>query len=307
MKRHLYRKIKCPRNLESYKYNENELIDLSLLPDKKLKDEFKKNKDILPEIDLDTIKTLDELLAFIAKYKKKKCMFCSVEYSRIFDLKRHVKGSCKNILIDVNKNLSKIVKNESNIEDKTYIQNNIINNINAQQINNITINVYNDNNTNKTVIVPFDQKWDVSNFDDNQKLLMLLQDIKFSNTLEKILENEKNQNVIIDKNNNSGLVYKNEDDKFTNMKTNDIIDKAMYKIYNHLLDFYTEMKNKKYNYSNLHEQKKNIEKKYEDYKNETTKGFVKNILIDIFDKNKEKVIERFLQFNSNENGIKSII
>jgi len=232
-------------------------------------------------------------------------MYCSVEYSRMFDLKRHVKGSCKNILIDVNKNLSKI-KNESNTEDKVFIQNNIINNINAQQINNITINVYNDN-INKTVIVPFDQKWDVSNFDDNQKLLMLLQDIKFSNTLEKILENEKNHNIIIDKNNNSGLVYKNEDDKFINMKTNDIIDKAMYKIYNHLLDFYTEMKNKKYNYSNLNEQKKNIEKKYEDYKNETTKGFVKNILIDIFDKNKDKVIERFLQFDSNENGIKSII
>lgn len=71
MKRHLYRKIKCPRSLESYKYNEDEIINLSLLPDKKLKDQCKK-KDIIPEIeiDLDTIKTLDELLSYITKYKK---------------------------------------------------------------------------------------------------------------------------------------------------------------------------------------------------------------------------------------------
>ena len=36
------------------------------------------------------------------------------------------------------------------------------------------------------------------------------------------------------KDTNIGLVYKNDSEKFINMKENDIIDKTMFKIYSHL-------------------------------------------------------------------------
>ena len=349
MKRHLNKKTKCPRNLESYKYNEDELDLLSLFDNKNIENKKNINKkskikilftedvnennivtqnnnindnnNIMSENNninnMKNMKNMNEILLYVSKNKIKNCMYCDLEFTRVFDLKRHIQKSCKKVLFQNNNiiqnnnsnNINDIDRNDLNTNDlntndlntnnlkKNIKENNntIIQNITNQQINNnITINIYND--SNKVATIPFDQKWDVSNFDDNQKLLLLLQDIKFTNTLEKILENEKNQNVIIDKNNNSGLVYKNDIEKFINMKTNDILDKAMYKIYNHLMDFYNEMLEKNYNYSDLQIQRNNIEKKKDDYnKNKNTKENVKNILIQMFDKNKDKVIDRFLE------------
>ena len=128
--------------------------------------------------------------------------------------------------------------------------------------------------------------------------------------MEEILQNEKNLNVIFDKDTDLGLIYKNDAEKFINIKTNDIIDKTMFKIYNHLLDFYDDIKNKGYKLSELDAQKEIVEKKFEEFnndKNKKTKECVKNILVDIFDKNKDKVIERFVQFANNGQKSNNII
>jgi hypothetical protein len=101
-------------------------------------------------------------------------------------------------------------------------------------------------------------------------------------------------NVIFDKESDSGLIYKNEEEQFINMNTNDIIDNTMEKLYNHLTDFYNEMKGKGYMLSELKLHKEIVDKKYETYdKDKETKNMVKNIFIDIFDKTKEKVIDKF--------------
>lgn len=281
--RHLGRKNKCGRNIESYKYDEDEANKLSLLPVIAVK-----------EYDISKFSNIEEVFDYIKDKKQKKCIFCDLEFKRTCDLKRHIDKYCKNINFDILKNN----KNENVINHETVkneeIQNNITTNIQNNINGNITINFY--NNNNNIVIVPFDNKFDTSELNDKEKIYLLMQDNKYSRTLEEILQNKNNQNILIDKSNNLGLVYKNDNDKFINMKTNDIIDTTMNKLYNHLLEFYDEVNKNKYNLPDLERHKKIIDQKYDDYKkdkNEQTKDIVKNILTDIFDKNKDNVIERF--------------
>lgn len=335
MTRHLNRKMKCPRILESYKYIENDLEILSLtrceisnsLKNEQIIDIPKNNKkeDIIEKIenDINNINKIDDLLIYISVHKVKKCMYCDVEYNRFYELQRHIKKSCKkinfNIEIENNKDTLFDEKNNDNNEknslnnsvcDNSLNQNlnnlinatnmvNFNNQVNSNNVNNITINVYNTNNN--IVVLPFDQNWDVSKIDDKQKLILFLEDKKYSKTMEQILQNDKNLNIIFDKDSDLGLIYKNDAEKFINMKTNDIIDKAMVKIYNHLISFYNEMKCKGYTLSELDSHKELIEKKFQDFnkdKDKNTKDLVKNILVDIFDKNKDKAIERFIQFSN---------
>jgi hypothetical protein len=308
MKRHLERKTKCPRILESYKYNEKDLDYESLQP-------VEKNNII--ENKLEENFNIENVINYITINKIKKCLYCSIEFSRHYELKRHIKNNCK--LANCNNEIQKFEHNKNNDNnEKKYVQNNvtnnITNNITNNQINNITINVYN-NKDNQNNLLPFDQNWDVSSIDDKQKLLLFLADKKYSRTMEEILQNEKNNNIIFDKDTDLGLVYKNDVDKFINIKTNDIIDKAMCKIYNHLIDFYDDIKNKGYSVSELDSHKELVDQKFEEFnsdKNTKTKDYVKNILVDIFDKNKEKVIERFIKFNSDniiddQNKVKTIM
>jgi hypothetical protein len=308
MKRHLERKNKCPRILDSYKYNEKDLDYVSLQH---------VQKNIILENKLEDSNNIENVINYITINKIKKCLYCGVEFSRHYELKRHIKNNCK--LFNSNSEIQKTESNENN--EKKYVQNNVTNNITNNvtnniinnQINNITINVYN-NKDNQNNLLPFDQNWDVSSIDDKQKLLLFLADKKYSRTMEEILQNEKNNNIIFDKDTDLGLVYKNDVDKFINMKTNDIIDKAMCKIYNHLIDFYDDIKNKGYSVSELDSHKELVNQKFEEFnsnKNTKTKDYVKNILVDIFDKNKEKVIERFIKFNSDnfiddQNKVKTI-
>lgn len=296
MKRHLERKTKCPRILESYKYNEKDLDNESLKPVEKnniIDNKLEGNNNINNNI--------EDIINSITIHKIKKCLYCGVEFSRHYELKRHIKNNCKllncNVDNDIQKN-EKVEKTEN--FEKKFVKNNITNNITNNQINNITINVYN-NKDNKNILLPFDQNWDVSSIDDKQKLILFLADKKYSRTMEEILQNDKNNNIIFDKDTELGLVYKNDVDKFINMNTNDIIDKAMCKIYNHLIDFYDDIKNKGYSVSELDSHKELVDQKFEEFnsdKTTKTKDYVKNILVDVFDKNKEKVIERFIKFNS---------
>lgn len=300
MKRHINKKVKCPRIFESYKYNEKDLEELSLMYSDKtlIVDNF------------NNINTIEELIIYIKKNKINKCFYCNTEYKRHYELLRHIKNTCK--MIDFNKI---ITKNDIKENIQTNIlQNNITNITNQQITNNITINVY--NNDNNILLVPFDKNYDLSKIDDKKKLILFLEDKKYSKTMEEILQNDKNLNVIFDKDTDLGLIYKNDVEKFINMKTNDIIDKTMLKIYNHLLDFYNDIKDKGYVLSELDTQKDIVEKKFEEYsnnKNNMTKECVKNILVDIFDKNKDKVIERFIKFATNseviniEDNIKDIL
>ena len=90
----------------------------------------------------------------------------------------------------------------------------------------------------KNITISFDDNFNASKIDNNKKLILLLTTSKFTKTLEKLLENKVNLNVLIDTTTDNGLVYNKE---FINMKHNDIIKKTMSKLYKILIDFHNDI------------------------------------------------------------------
>lgn len=246
------------------------------------------------------INNIQEHIIYIKNNNIVDCIYCKKKFYRKYELIRHIENICPKYVNEENKKKNKEEENNSNINYINNISNtNQINNqINNQQINNISINVYNNDciKNNKILITPFDKEWDMSNIDHQKKLLLFLSDNKYTNTMEEILKNDKNKNVLFDDNNDCGLVF--QDDKFINMASDEIIIKMMCKLYNHLQTFYDEIKNNNYINCDLNKHKDTLEEKYIDFnKDDITKNVVKNILVDIFHNNKEKIIKQFLEFN----------
>jgi hypothetical protein len=212
------------------------------------------------------------------------CELCNRIFTRNSSLKRHQEKYCKNIN-------SSIHKNKPNIN----ISNNTNNNTNNTINNILNINFNIDNKTKN--IIPFDEDWDISKIDNETKQLLLMSSIKFTKTMEKILENDANLNILIEKEKNLGIVYKNDTEKFKEMNINDIIDKSMTKLYKHLKQFYDEMKeDNEYKICSdyLDNEKTIIDNKYDEYQNnENTQKIVQNHLIDLYDKNKEKTLNNY--------------
>lgn len=111
----------------------------------------------------------------------------------------------------------------------------------------------------------------------------------YTSLLEEILKNEINLNIIIDKNNESGMVYINDIDQYIQMKSKDIVANSMDKLRKHLLDI---------NESSmclddcLLLSKKTIEKKHNDYiKYEKTKQSVDEYITQMLDKKKEDALK----------------
>ena len=196
-------------------------------------------------------------------------------------------------------------KKNKSIINSNYVENKTINNfnnnqINNQQINNILINVYNhsqnkDENGEK-LLNGFNEDWDISKIDLQKKLLLFVSDNKYSNTMEEILKNDKNMNILLGENENESIVF--QEDKFVNVNNDEIIVRTMYKLYNHLLKFYSEIKEEDLMNKDLNKHKYNLKEKYDDFNNNNmTKEIVKNILLDIFHNKKEEVLEKFSEFN----------
>ena len=120
----------------------------------------------------------------------------------------------------------------------------------------------------------------------------MLCNTKFTNTLKNILENDENLNVIL-KDNETGIVYKIKNNEYEAMHVNDILDISMDKIYKHLRDFFEELfKNNSIDENVM----KDIDKKYNRYKkNVEIKTDVNHCLSNIFEGNKDKSIQKFIE------------
>ena len=205
------------------------------------------------------------------------CTFCNKNFSTKYYLKKHVE-KCKN-----NKNFN-------------------ISNYNTQ-INNISINV------NITNPIPFDNDWDVSNIDLLTKKNLLMSKIMYSNLLSEILNNELNLNVIIEKESDTGLVYKNDKDTYIKMKIKDIIDKTMEKLKNHLLNFIDDANSDKLIIDTyLKEFESNIVDKYQKYiENNEINTFVQNYMIKLYEDKKNDAIDVMNKINTiNIDSIKKL-
>ena len=351
MSRHINRKNKCSRNINSYNYQDSELEKMSLIKhstNKTIECEVKNNdnndnnneninnkcisiNDIIDnkinqnniiKNDFENANNFDQKYSNIKniendKYIIKKnninnlknklnknienkqtnnkftCDICLKIFTRKYNLDRH-KIKCCSDKIDNNYKL------DSNNSSNT---NNTTNNFN-------TIN----NNYNKNLFVnfnvePFDNDWDVSRITKFTRHSILLSKIMYSNLLDNILQNEKNLNVVIQKDTNTGIVYKNNVDKFITMNMQDIIDKSMEKLNKHLKDFYTEsLKDDEFVIMDkiFQEQIINIENKYNEFKNnDEIKKKVEEFITQIYDKKKENALKLYnntLLKNNNDNG-----
>lgn len=310
MKRHLERKNKCIiKNVKNLKYNEKELYDMSL---EKIKNNEINN--ILDEVNTfensNTFKVSDNIKVSDIFEKSN-----IDDYSNIFKVVDNIKVS--NIFekssIGEDLNSHNIFENSSNINstnldncENKYICNNCnssfhnrsnlnrhIKNCNNKKIVNITNNTLNNNTLNQNIIninlnIPrsFDEDWDISKIDKTLRNMLLLSNMKYTKTLEHILDNDTNLNVIINDESNSGIVYINSSEKFKPMSIDDIIDKSMDKLHKQLNSFYIDLKEEKNELllddDILNTVKDTTDRKYESFKNnkyinEKVKEFITNI------------------------------
>lgn len=159
---------------------------------------------------------------------------CNEKFNKILDLKNHIILNCISIDFNnniINNNVNNIDNNIVNNIDNTVsnIDNNTVNNIDNNTFNNIVNNIDNINNnstinSNNSIIngdnniinnihvycpISFDDNWDISHLSNEDKNLLIVSMVKYTKTLEYLLKNKSNHNVLIDKESNSGLVYKN--------------------------------------------------------------------------------------------------
>lgn len=257
---HLTKNIKCPPTVESLKYSEDEIVKYSLINsnDKlNLNFNFKTSKNRKEFIDE---------LKNVYKEKLRICNFCQTQFHKFKDLENHL-FECIQIIHDT--------KNNSNPT--------LTNNLN---INNDSSNDFKFHNTQ--TIVPFNEKWITSHINNSTKTLLFLSKSKFSKIFENILENNINKNIFLDKNPEYIYVYKNLNEKFKKYKTNDIVEDIMKKLYNHLLDFYDDVKkNNFFEIDNdiLKDSLKNIKNKFVIFKkNNEIKKNVSTLFISIIQK-----------------------
>jgi nicotinamide mononucleotide adenylyltransferase len=272
MKRHLTKQKKCTSKNEIKNKTENEINKESLVKHI-INDEMKL---LMTEETIQAIEKMD-----MKNYICEKC-------NKIFHNKSNLNKHCKNNTCMNKKNTMEndnVISQINNIQN-IGVQNNIINiNINSLR--------------------GFDEDWNISNITKDMKEKLFLSDKKFTNTLENILNNDDNLNVIL-KDKVTGLVYKIKNNEYEAMPVKDIFEEAMDKIYKHLRDFFTEIISNNKNdirIDILENEIKEIDKKYNKYKQSIiTCDGVNNCLSNIFDEKKKEAIKQFVKVIKNDSN-----
>ena len=258
MIKHINKKKKCNRKIESFNYADNDLSDLSLIRIYREAEE---------------------------EHEKYVCKKCEIPFTHKKTYLEHVFHNCKLHSFSKGTNTSFYEQKCDTQNNYTFIENN------SSVINN------NNNYYNINITIPprsFDDEWDDTEIDDKFKAILLLTQNKFTYTLEELLNNDVNLNVILDTTGDTGMIYKK--DEFKSMKIHDIVNISMDKLYNHLNKFYKDVKdNNVYNIKEqyLNDEKKDIDEKYKQYKiNKETKNAVIHYIKNIYNKKKEHTIKR---------------
>jgi hypothetical protein len=318
MKRHIERTNICKMEPNMYFQNTTDQnIILSLLPD----DE--KLKDLIIKVKSKDYQNLYQSRRRLLMNKlsgsqdcKKTCSYCNKKFNKIQELREHVLIDCfLQEILEKNDNTTSIINNDNShtIINNNSNSNNVTNNID-NSIKNIDNSIKNiDNSTTNIIInvpISFDKSWDISNIDTvYKKLEILCSDVLYTKLLEKLLENEKNRNVLFDKKNNIGFVYKNENEKYISMNMKDIASESMKKLHENLLEINNDVK-KHINNKNHEEyakecieKEKKINNKYTGYKDDySTRNYANESILNIYDEKKDESLEIF----ENINGSKKI-
>jgi hypothetical protein len=193
------------------------------------------------------------------------CIHCKKIYSRLDSLNRH-KLICKKTNNELT-SLNTIITNESEYNKNIFIK---------------------DNNFN---LKSFDEDWSIEHIDHYLKLFILLSQTKYTDFLKEVMKNKENLNIILEKNSDSCLIYKNK--TYVKIKINELFDRLMVKINEQLQKIFDEYLSEKHNIeksvlNTIKYEKINNNIKLEDYMNNSTlKKIVDTILLDILNKNRE--------------------
>lgn len=341
MKKHLNKKYICKREFKSYDYDEDKLIELSLIRHynyKKKIDNVCKNCD---KIFLNSSNLNRHIKSYCKKTKNNHINNINIDYDHNIEFNidentNHITDkniSIPNILNDVNdpsidrpidsidstnktddkthenthnknditkknKKIRTNMNNEKyiNIEnnyDKNYLTNIDTQNIDTQNnidtLNNITNNITNNINLNIKLINSFDKDWNTEHIDEKMKLILLLNNSKFTSTLENILENEVNLNVLIDNTSNNGLVYIENDIKHLTIK--DIVKKIMEKLHKHINDFKNDVSKLNVNSNIIKSEIEVANEKYNEFnKSDEVQDHVKTCITSIYNKKKDDTV-----------------
>ncbi len=130
----------------------------------------------------------------------------------------------------------------------------------------------------------------------------------YFDTLKEILKNKVNLNFLLDKNSESSLIYKDEQENFKKIDNIIIYNNVWKKVRNYLLESLDSIKKK---YPKIDKQiyditEYQIKKKYNDYIKDENKNYTENVIatIDIvFQENKDETEKIFKILNNNNNKI----
>jgi len=296
---HLTKQLKCSKKIESLKYTDNELIKYSLLPYSETNNCFKNHSYTVE-------KTADEFIneiKTIFNQKRRNCNYCNKVFHKYKDLEQHL-FYCVYI---PNKN-DDIIKHNIIQQEQIINYDNCNNTQNIQ--NNININI----ELPKEGLVSFNDKWCVDHIDKNVKTLLFMSTYKYTKTLEYILQNDKNRNVLLDNSSQMGLIYEGDKNMFSEMKIEDIIDKSLKKLYDHLNEFHKDIS--KSNVCNfmldddvIKENMDIIEKKINGFnESEKVKQIVTQNISDIFNKYKTETKDKYqtIQNIQDENALNEL-
>jgi len=175
------------------------------------------------------------------------------------------------------------MNNNGSIDGNNNITNNNSNNNNSNNITNNITNIYLDVKNP----IPFDQNWDITKIDDIIKESLIFSKFMYTKLLSEILKNEINLNVIIEKDHDTGIVYKNDIDKYIKMKSEDIVDKTITKLKEQLLDINSDC-SEIWLDDCLRTSKVNIIKKHQNYVDKKDiKSKVSELIKDIYNTKKD--------------------
>jgi hypothetical protein len=143
--------------------------------------------------------------------------------------------------------------------------------------------------------IDFNDNWNLSKIDNKTKLILFQQNSKFTKTLESILENDLNLNIIFEDNDKCVVYLKKS---LVVVESKIIYTKIMDKLYKLLCEFYSDLSTPNIFDINpsIYDSELTILKiKYDSYvKDQELQGKVNAIIKFIYDKKKERTAQIFI-------------
>lgn len=287
-------KKKCALSVFGLKYNNDELIKYSLCK-KSDHDKFT-NRTSKYNISKTTSEFIQEL-KYSYKNSLRTCRFCNKSFEKYCNLEYHLFECIEINDHDIKNNIINIDNSINNNDNSITNNNNITNNINNYHIH-----------FDNKKLISFNDEWNTDHLNIDKKICLFLSTFKFTKTLECILQNDTNKNILMNNDNKTAIIYNGDhENQFDTLNSEDILKKSIMKLYKHLKDFEDEIiqtNTKDYLIPTklINQSSKILDDRINDYKkNDTTKESVNNLISNIFNKYKDHVKDKYIEIaNDNE-------